>query len=343
MQTIYSPRHAGHGGNLELMSGEILPAFELPRRAEVVRARVEAVGLGPIVAPEEHPLDVARRVHLPDYVDFLPRAWPLWIAEGRGGTAMPFVWPGPGLRADVPPAHIDGLLGFYSMDAGATFVAGTWDAVKSSHDVALTGAGLVAGGAEAAFALCRPPGHHAGPRAMGGYCFLNNAAIAAQALRDRGAARVSILDVDYHHGNGTQAMFYDRPDVQVVNVHADPMVEYPYFLGHADERGAGDGEGFNLNLPLPHGTDFERWDGALEIACAAVARHAPDVVVVSLGVDTFHGDPISQFTLDTPDYPRIGARIRGLGRPTLFVMEGGYAVEAIGVNAVGVLTGFEDG
>jgi acetoin utilization deacetylase AcuC-like enzyme len=341
MQTVYSPDHAGHAGNLELMSGEILPAFELPRRAEIVRARVEAVGLGPILAPAPQTLDLARRVHRPDYVDFLPRAWPLWRAEGRAGTAMPFVWPTPGLRADAPPAHVDGLLGFYAMDAGATFVEGTWAAVRASHDVALTAAGLVAAGAPAAFALCRPPGHHAMSRAAGGYCFLNNAAIAAEALRDAGAGRVAILDVDYHHGNGTQEIFYRRADVLVANLHADPMVEYPYFLGHADERGDGPGEGFNLNLPLPHGTGFDAWTAALELACAEIAAFGPDVVVVSLGVDTFRGDPISRFRLETPDYPRIGARIRRLGRPTLFVMEGGYAVEEIGLNAVGVLEGFE--
>jgi acetoin utilization deacetylase AcuC-like enzyme len=343
MHTIFSPLHAGHSGNVELVAGAIVPAFELPRRAEIIRARVEAVGLGPILPPERHSLEVARRVHAPDYVDFLPRVWSLWTERGREGTAMPFVWPVRGLRADVPPADIEGLLGFYSMDAGATFVEGTWEAIRASHDCALTGAARVAGGEPAAFALCRPPGHHAGPRFAGGYCYLNNAAIAAQWLRDNGAGRVSILDVDYHHGNGTQTIFYERADVQVVNIHADPMVEYPYFLGHADERGAGEGEGCNLNLPLPHGTDFARWSAALEIGCAAVAAFGPDVVVVSLGVDTFHADPISAFALDTPDYPRIGARIRALGRPTLFVMEGGYAVEAIGLNAVGVLTGFEDG
>ena len=184
MQTVYSPHHARHGGNVELMPGEIVPAFEAPRRAEMIRARVEEVGLGPVLPPEPHGLEAARRVHAPDYVDFLARAWAMWAAAGRGGTAMPFVWPVPGLRADVAPADIDGLLGFYAMDAGATFVEGTWEAVKASHDVALTAAGLVAGGASA-FALCRPPGHHAGPRFAGGYCYLNNAAIAAEWLRGR--------------------------------------------------------------------------------------------------------------------------------------------------------------
>ena len=343
MITVYSPRHADHGGNTELNSGAIVPAFELPRRAEIIRARVEEVGLGEVRPPDAQGLDIARRVHDPAYLDFLERAWPMWKAAGRGGTAMPFVWPGPGLRADVPPRDIDGLLGFYSFDAGATFVEGTWNAIRSSHDVALTAAGLVQGGEPAAFALCRPPGHHAGPRAAGGYCYVNNAAIAAERLREAGARRVSVLDIDYHHGNGTQTIFYGRGDVQVVSIHADPMVEYPYFLGHADETGTGPGEGANLNLPLPHGTDFTDWSAALEIACAAVSDFDPDVLVVSLGVDTFHADPISAFRLDTPDYPPIGARLRALEKPALFVMEGGYAVEAIGLNAVGVLTGFEEG
>ncbi|MBB5221493.1 acetoin utilization deacetylase AcuC-like enzyme [Amaricoccus macauensis] len=342
MQTVYSPRHAGHSGNNELQPGAIVPAFELPRRAELIRASVEAAGLGPIREPDTHDLSIAMRLHAPDYVEFLSRVWGLWQAAGRDGPAMPFIWPRPGLRCDVPPADIDGLLGFYSMDAGATFVAGTWDAVKSSHDVALSAAALVAGGERAAFALCRPPGHHAGARFAGGYCYINNAAVAAESFRLRGAGKVTVLDVDYHHGNGTQDMFYERGDVQVVNIHADPMVEFPYFLGHADERGAGAGEGANLNLPLPHGTDFGQWSEAYAVAATAIARFAPDVVVVSLGVDTFHGDPISQFRLDTIDYPLMGAGIAALGLPTLFVMEGGYAVEAIGENVAGLLRGFAD-
>ncbi len=343
MQTVYSPRHTGHGGNVELNSGEIVPAFELPRRAEIIRARIDEVGLGPILPPVDVPLHTARKVHAPDYVDFLQQAHPMWLAAGRTGSAMPFVWPAHGLRADIPPGHIDGLLGFYSFDAGATLVEGSWDAIRASHDTALTAAALAFGGAKAAFALCRPPGHHAQRRAMGGYCYLNNAAIAAQWLRDQGCERISILDIDYHHGNGTQEIFYDRGDVLVVNIHADPLVEYPYFLGHADERGTGAGLGANLNLPLPHGTAFEQWSQALDAACAAIHEFEPNVLIVSLGVDTYHGDPISAFRLDTPDYPHIGKRIARLARPTVFVMEGGYAVEAIGNNVVGVLTGFEGG
>jgi acetoin utilization deacetylase AcuC-like enzyme len=201
----------------------------------------------------------------------------------------------------------------------------------------------VAGGEASAFALCRPPGHHAHAATMGGYCYINNAAVASQAFVDRGAGRVAVLDVDYHHGNGTQSIFYDRSDVLVVNIHGDPQQEYPYFLGHADETGSGAGEGFNFNLPLRWGTGFTQWQEALEAGCQRVARYAPDVLVVSLGVDTYKDDPISQFKLDSPDYLRIGARIAKLGLPTLFVMEGGYAVEAIGVNVANTLEGFVGG
>lgn len=341
MKTIFSPRHAGHAGNVELMAGEILPAFEMPSRAEIIRRRIDAVSLGPVAEPDEHDLSTAKKVHDPAYIDFLPTVYPEWEKSGRSGTAMPYTWPVRGLRGDVPPEAIEAKLGFYSFDAGATFVKGTWDAIKSSHDTALTAADLVKAGERAVFALCRPPGHHAGSGFMGGYCFINNASVAAQWFRDNGASRVSILDIDYHHGNGTQQIFYERGDVQAINLHGDPMQEYPYFLGHADERGEGAGEGFNHNFPMPWGTGFSTWKAALDKGCDLVADYRPDILIVSLGVDTFERDPISQFKLKSDDYPEIGRRIAALGLPTLFVMEGGYAVEEIGINAVGVLTGFD--
>ena len=341
MRTIFSPKHAGHAGHLELNGGELVPGFEKPERAAFIRARIDDVGLGPVDAPAAHDLSFARRVHRDDYIDFLPNVWPMWQAEGRSGPALPFAFPTRGLRADRRPEAIDGLLGFYAFDAGASFVAGTWEAVKSSYDTALSAAALVEGGEPAAFALCRPPGHHAGTAFMGGYCYINNAAVVSQWFRDQGARRVAVLDVDYHHGNGTQEIFYARNDVAVFNLHADPMVEFPYYLGHADERGSGEGEGFNHNYPMPFGTDWAIWSAALDDACRKLVSYGPDVVVVSLGVDTFEKDPISRFKLKTEDYPRIGAKIATLGLPTLFVMEGGYAVAEIGVNAVSVLTGFE--
>jgi len=176
---------------------------------------------------------------------------------------------------------------------------------------------------------------------MGGYCYLNNAAIAAQRAIVDGLERIAVLDVDFHHGNGTQEIFYDRGDVYFASLHGDPFVSYPYFLGYADERGRGDGEGCTANYPLPPGTDWSRYSEALAQACVGIGAHSPEVLVVSLGVDTFEGDPISSFKLRSDDYLRMGEAIAAIGVPTLFVMEGGYMVDEIGINAVNVLQGFE--
>ena len=178
---------------------------------------------------------------------------------------------------------------------------------------------------------------------MGGYCFLNNAAIAAQAMRDGGCERIAVLDVDDHHGNGTQSLFYERDDVLVVSLHGDPRTEYPFYLGHADETGAGAGLGHNLNLPLPTGTTAARWFDELDIACQRVQLQHIDALVVSLGLDTFAGDPISTFQLQTDDFSRLGARLQRLRCPTVFVLEGGYSAKELGSNAVNVLGGFEGG
>jgi acetoin utilization deacetylase AcuC-like enzyme len=340
MRTIYSDRHRRHHGNAELIDGTLKPCFEMPRRAEMILQRVREVGLGDVVEPATFGLDPVRRVHTPAFVEFLSRAWSDWTALGRANDALPLVWPVPSMRSDRVPAHIDGRLGYYSSDAGVPITPGTWEAVQASADVALTGARTLLQGAASAFALCRPPGHHAAAAAMGGYCYLNNAAIAVQYLADHGAPRVAVLDVDYHHGNGTQQIFYDRPDVLFVSLHADPVMEYPYYLGYADERGRGEGEGTTHNYPLPLGTRWGAFGAALAHACGVITRWAPDAVVVSLGVDTYEHDPISQFRLTGDDFPRIGEAVAVLGVPTLFVMEGGYAVDDLGVNAVNVLIGF---
>ena len=190
------------------------------------------------------------------------------------------------------------------------------------------------------FALCRPPGHHAGSDLYGGYCFLNNAAIAAQGFIDGGAARVAILDVDFHHGNGTQDIFYNRNDVLFLSLHGEPENAFPHFLGYADETGIGPGDGFNFNYPLPPGTPYHQWHTALTEAFNEIRRYSPDALVVSLGVDTFEHDPISFFKLGSSDFTHYGAEIAQLDLPTLFVMEGGYAVEQIGINTLNVLDGF---
>lgn len=341
MITIFSADHRFQDGKAELHDGELVSAFEMPRRAELVLERVKSVGLGPVVPPKNFGLDPVKRVHAPDFVAFLGSAWDEWVAEHGAHDALPFTWLAPGMRRKLPD-HIDGKLGFYAFDASTPITAGTWRAITAAANVALTGAHLVADGERCAFALCRPPGHHAGRAFYGGYCFFNNAAIAAQALRDRGTARVAVLDVDYHHGNGTQEIFYDRSDVLMVSLHADPRQEYPYFLGYADETGSGAGVGFTANYPLPWGTGWAAYCEALDDALGRIAAFGTQALVVSLGVDTYKGDPISKFMLDSSDFCEIGRRIARLKLPTVVVLEGGYAVEAIGVNAVNVLQGFEE-
>lgn len=341
MITVYSDDHRLQHGAAELNEGRLVPCFEQPRRADLVLARVREASLGPIVAPEEFGLGPVRRVHADDFVDFLSAAWDEWRAAHGDIDALPFTWRAPGMRRQLP-GHIDGKLGYYAFDAGTPITAGTWRASRAAANVALAGARLILAGQRVAFALCRPPGHHAGRAYYGGYCFLNNAAIAAQALRDAGARRIAVLDVDYHHGNGTQDVFYDRGDVFFASLHADPAQEYPYFLGYADETGAGAGEGCNANYPLPWGTGWDLYAEALDAALARIAAFGAQALVVSLGVDTFRGDPISRFLLDGHDYGAMGRRLAAPGLPTLFVMEGGYAIEAIGVNAVNVLQGFAD-
>ena len=343
MKTVYTDRHRLRDAKSELVGGRLVPPFECPRRAELIFARIRERGLGEIVPPAEHGLDPVRRVHDEGYLRFLETIWEDWKAAGHEGEAIPTVWPSRAMPRMIVPRDVEGRLGYYALAAETSIAEGTWEAARAAADVALTAASLVAEGARAAFALCRPPGHHAARDMYGGYCFLNNAAIAAEALRGRGAERVAVLDVDFHHGNGTQAIFYERADVLFLSLHGDPVDAFPNYLGHADECGAGPGEGFNVNYPLPPGTAFDRWSEALEDACRRIVAYRPDVLVVSLGVDTFKEDPISFFRLESEDFRRYGARLACLGLPTLFVMEGGYAVEAIGVNTVNVLEGFEDG
>jgi acetoin utilization deacetylase AcuC-like enzyme len=339
--TLYSEDHKLRDAKTELCGGQLIPPHERPSRAEHIIERVRRVGLGEVRAPRDYGLAPVLRVHDAGFVDFLERAWALWSAEGFAGEAIATCWPARRM-AQRRPQHIDGLLGYYSFAGETSISPGTWEAALASKNVALSGAELIAGGAAAAFSLCRPPGHHAASDLYGGYCFLNNAAIAAQFLRDRGAARVAILDVDFHHGNGTQDIFYARDDVLFLSLHGDPAWEFPHFLGYAEETGAGAGEGFNANYPLPQGTPFEAWRAALSEALARVRGFAPDALVVSLGVDTFENDPISSFKLASDDFSTYGRMIGGLGLPTLFVMEGGYDIDEVGINTVNVLTGFED-
>ncbi|MEY4884326.1 MAG: hypothetical protein RIS34_2180 [Pseudomonadota bacterium] len=345
MITFYNAQHALHQGKFEMFRGQLVPCFEVPARADYVLQELQQRGLGPVELPRAFDDSALIPIHTPRYLDFLTHAWDEWVAldpvNNATRDALPSVWPARTFRTDVLPANFSARMGLFSYDAGSPLTSGTWVAARAGACCALSAAHAVANGERAAFSLSRPPGHHAGADFFGGYCFLNNAALAAQALRDRGFARVAVLDIDYHHGNGTQSIFYERPDVLFSSIHGDPHTEYPFFLGYADERGAGAGLGFNHNLPLPRGTDFATWRAALQQALQGIADFKAQALVVSLGLDTFEGDPISGFTLGSDDYLQVGEDLARAGLPTVFVFEGGYAVAEVGVNAVNVLEGFK--
>ena len=343
MITFFPEQQVLHAPEFEFFRGERVPCFESPARAAFVQQALLARGHA-LRAPDLDARAVLNGVHTPRYLAFLEGAWADWLAlDPANADRQPFpsVWPVRTLRSDREPANFTARLGLYSMDNGSPLSAGTWAAAKAGADAAASAAARLAAGERGVFCATRPPGHHAGADFMGGYCFLNNAAVAAQALRHHGCARVAVLDVDYHHGNGTQSIFYDRADVLFVSLHGDPRTEYPFYLGHADETGEGAGAGFNLNLPLAARSPSAAWFDALEVACTRIARHGADALVVSLGLDTFAGDPISTFALQSGDFSRLGARLAQLGLPAVFVLEGGYAAAELGVNAVNVIEGFE--
>ena len=342
MITFYNPHHALHQGRFEMFRGQLVPCFEVPARADFVLAELARRGLGEVRSPPRFEVPALTTIHTPRYLDFLAGAWDEWVALDPANAtrdALPSVWPARTFRTDVLPANFSARMGLFSYDAGSPLTSGTWVAARAGADCAFAAAGQLVQGARSAFVLSRPPGHHAGADFFGGYCFLNNAALAAQHLRDQGFERVAVLDIDYHHGNGTQSIFYDRSDVLFTSLHGDPHTEYPFFLGYADERGAGAGVGFNHNLPLPRGTGFAVWREALKTALQGIAAFGAQALVVSLGLDTFEGDPISGFTLRSEDYLRVGEDLAGAGLPTVVVFEGGYAVAEVGVNAVNVLAG----
>lgn len=333
MRAFFDARQLAHAPEAEFHNGALVPHAEVPARAENILAAVGAVE--PAV---DHGMGPLRAVHDAGYLAFLEAAWADWRAAGRSGEALPYAFPVTG-RRDLPLERIEARLGRYAYDLSTPIGPGAWEASYWGAQTALSALDAVLGGERNAFALCRPPGHHAGADYLGGYCYLNNAAIAAQAALGAGR-RPAVLDIDYHHGNGTQDIFLSRPDVFVASIHADPATDYPYYWGHADERGTGEGEGANLNLPLPLGTALPAYETALGAALDAVAAWGPDLLIVSFGADTYEGDPISGFRIRTDDYPRMAARIAGLGLPTLVVMEGGYAVDALGANVAAFLSGF---
>jgi acetoin utilization deacetylase AcuC-like enzyme len=333
-RVFWDERQRRHAPVQELHNGGFVPYAEHCGRVDSMLA-----ALGACDSAADHGEASLLRVHPRDYLDFLASAFADWREAGRPGDASGYVWPVVG-RRPLDLDRIDARLGQYSLDASTPIAEGTWESAYWSAQTALSALDAVLAGERAAFALCRPPGHHAGADYMGGYCYLNNAAVAAEAARAADRGRVAVLDIDYHHGNGTQDVFLERGDVFFVSIHADPRTDYPFFWGHADETGTGEGEGTTLNLPLPRGTAMPEYEAALDRALAAVAGFRPELLICSFGADTFSGDPISSFALETADYAPIARRIASLRLPTLVVMEGGYAVDALGTNVAAFLSGF---
>lgn len=341
MKIVYSEDHNLHGGLLDPRGDTWGPSAECPERANNIKAVLSEQHYGEIVGPEHFPDEKITRIHKPDYVRFLKSVWQEWEESGEmASNARPDTFVGAGMR-HAETESVVGKLGKYSFDATSPFVAGSWQAIRTSANIALTAAELIKGDQNFAFAACRPPGHHATTNYCGGYCYLNNNSLAAQSFLDSGARKVAILDVDYHHGNGTQTIFYERNDVMTISLHADPTLEYPFFLGYADEHGDGVGRGFNYNYPLPFGTGWDTYQVALIDALQKLHGFMPDVLVVALGLDTFAGDPTTYFEIESDEFVQMGRTIGALGIPTLVVLEGGYSVEWIGRNTLNFLTGME--
>jgi acetoin utilization deacetylase AcuC-like enzyme len=290
-------------------------------------------------------------VHDPGLVEHLATIWADWHAGGYvteygRDRVVPYVFPTAAMLAGLPlrsPAATHGRVGRYCYDTMTLIGPGTWEAIRAAADSALTAAELITAGERASFALCRPPGHHAGPGGYGGSCYLNNAALAAQALRDGGAGRVAVIDIDAHHGNGTQAIFYDRSDVYYGSVHVDPGAGwFPHYMGFASERGIGAGEGANRNLPLAPGTGDDGWLAAVAQLCDEARHHGAEAIVLSLGVDAAAADPESPLQVSADAYAAAGAMIGALG-PVAAIQEGGYDLASLGPYVLATLTGVQAG
>ena len=345
---ITNPSHYHQNGRGEYNGRDIVPAFECPARYDAIMAALETLDFGPVLVPENlWDIGPAAKLHDPALIKFLTNGYDRWRALHDGmdddqiGDAVPGTMPA-ATMARREPTRIDGALGFWCYDACTPLQPGTWQAASGSAATAIAGANHLIKNKEIVFSLCRPPGHHAGRAYYGGFCFLNNAAIAVQQLRDQGMGRVALLDVDYHHGNGSQDIFWDRDDVLFVSLHADPALDYPFFAGFADETGHGAGLGSNLNIPLPFGTDWAAYAPMLEKALTAIQKFKPDALVISFGADTYNLDPIGKFNFQTPDFWAMGRLIAGLDLPMQVVMEGGYAISALGQNVRHFLGGLKN-
>ena len=329
MRSFWHESQRAHAPAAEFFNGQLHPAAEHQGRVDAILAAI-----GPTEEPGDRGLAPIHRVHDEGYVNFLQSAYANWVAAGRQGDAFPYTFPIVGRRPRTW-SRVDATLGHYSFDTSTPIGEGTWESAYWSVQTALAGLDAILGGEQSAFAFTRPPGHHAGGDYLGGYSYLNHAAICAEAALAAGKTRIGILDVDYHHGNGTQDIFAGRDDVFFASIHADPKTDYPFFWGHADET-----SGNILNLPLARGTEWGDYAPALTQALDWLEKAGPDLLIVSYGADTHDADPISHFKLKTSDYAPIARRIASLGLPTLIVMEGGYAVGALGANVATFLSGF---
>jgi acetoin utilization deacetylase AcuC-like enzyme len=349
MPVIWSERHRAHAPGGGYWLGVHLPGDEEPARGDVLHEALLGAGAR-LTEPVEHGDAPLLAVHDEDYVAFLARAHDEWIAAGHDRdpgqpVVVPYVFALPQLTSGRPsPAAtaIRAEVGRYAIDTMTLIGAGTYHAARAAVDGALTAADAVLAGAPAAYAAVRPPGHHAGRDFFGGSCYLNNAACAAQYLRTHGASLVAIVDIDAHHGNGTQEIFYARDDVAFASVHVDPAAGwFPHFAGFAGERGTGDGDGANLNVPLPPGAGDGTWLAAVESVVADVESRGAEVLVVSLGVDAARDDPESPLAVTAPAFAEAGRLLASLRRPAVFVQEGGYDLDRLGPLVLAVLGGFE--
>jgi len=345
MLVVTSDRQRGHAPLAEIEASGLQPPFEHPGRADAIHEVLAADDRFELVEPSDWGTAPIAAVHDPGLVDFLGRAWAEYQVSHPGThDVVPDVFAMPGLLDGVGPfpgrSLVDHELGRWCFETTTPLTEGTFDAARSAVDIALTATSAVLGGERSVYGLCRPPGHHAPTALYGGYCFFNNAAVAAHHIASTTGSKVTVLDVDYHHGNGTQQIFYQRDDVQYVSLHGDPARAYPYLSGFADETGAARGVGANLNVPLAVGIDDDAYAAALASACESIAAFGSSVLIVSLGVDTFHNDPISDLAITTEGLREQGELVAQLALPTVIVQEGGYDVDAIGDNVRAFLLGF---
>ncbi|WP_258549002.1 histone deacetylase family protein [Thalassospira profundimaris] len=358
MRVFFNARHDAHDVKSEFYHGHIIPPLDDPRRMGIIRDALAHKISARLVDPADHGMAPIWAVHDKDYLAFLAHAWQDWQQAGYDGDAIPAIWPAhgfcdggslpgddvtrPGDMTGQTPAsrHILKKLGYYAYAIDTPIGEGSWQAAYWGAQTALSAADAVLQDGEASFCLGRPAGHHAHAARYGGYCLLNNAAIAAQHLRAKGVERIAILDIDQDHGDGTQQIFYHRGDVLTVSIHANPDTHFPFFTGYAHEQGADAGYGANLNLPLADGVGFAGFEAAMAQAAAKIARFNADMLMISLGVNGHEFEPFGRLGLTTADYEKIGGQIAQFGLRTLFVMEGGYAHDVIGENVAAVLAGY---